>query len=399
MQYRYNPKNNDKISTLAYGCMRFPEKFGKIDPLPSEKLLQTAYDNGINYFDTAYPYHGGHSESFVGNFFYKTKLREKVKIATKQPVWSVNSYSDMEKIFDTQLDRLKTNYIDYYLLHALNGESWKKVYELGVLDFLTNLKNSGKITNYGFSFHGLYSDFEKIIDSYNWDFCQIQFNYLDINYQAGLKGLEYASSKNMAIMIMEPLRGGALASAPKNIIKTFEETNKSWSPARWSLNWILNFKNVTTMLSGMSKISDILENVEIVNSFKPLVEAELNTVIKVREEFNRLLEIPCTACNYCMPCPWGVNIPVCFNLYNSNKVFNRKMHSYIMYAQMVNGVLGTYASPSLCTACGACEKKCPQNIQIIKNLKLVKNTFENFKMKIFFKLIKVVISLQRLLKK
>lgn len=395
MQYRLNPKNNDKISTLSYGCMRFPEKYGKIEPVSSEKLLQMALDNGINYFDTAYPYHSGHSESFIGNFFHKTKQRDKIKIATKQPVWSVNSYNDMGSIFQIQLDKLKTNYIDYYLLHALNGDTWKKVYELGVLDFLSKLKNEKKIFNAGFSFHGLYSDFVKIIDSYDWDFCQIQFNYLDVNYQAGLKGLEYASSKNMAIMIMEPLRGGALANVPPELEKKFKESNKNLSPVGWALNWILNFPSVTTLLSGMSKANEILENVKIINNFKKFSDAEFKTIDHARELYKNIMKVPCTACNYCMPCPFGVNIPTCFSLYNSKKVFKRNMHSFIMYAQMINGVLGSYASPSLCTECGACEKKCPQNIQIIKNLKLVKKSFENYRMKFLYRILKILLFIQK----
>jgi len=401
MQYRINPRNNDKISALSYGCMRFPEHYGKIDIKASEPLLHRGFELGINYYDTAYPYHNEQSESFIGEFFSKNKLRNKVKIATKMPVWSINSYSDMENIFKIQTHKLKTAYIDYYLLHALNIESFNKVYNLGVLDFLNYLKKQNIILNAGFSFHGEHDEFIKIFDSFDWDFSMIQFNYLDINNQAGLKGLEYISNKNIAIMIMEPLRGGSLVNIPVDVKSVFNTSKNKYSPIEWSFKWLLNYPSITTLLSGMNTVSQIEENVKIVSNAQAnsISKKDLEIVDTARKVYLKSFDIPCTQCKYCMPCPYGVDIPTCFDLYNKKHLFKQTMHAYIMYAQMINGTLGTYKSPSQCIKCGVCETKCPQNIKIIEKLKLVKKSFESIKMKLFFKLIKFIIKIKKLILK
>lgn len=391
MQYREIKKNGEKLSVLGYGAMRFPTKGSKIDEELASKQLYSAIDSGVNYIDTAYPYHNGKSESFLGKALAKDGYREKVKIATKLPHWSTGSKADMDKILDEQLKKLQTDYIDYYLIHALNGDSWEKCKNKGVIEFLDDALAKGKIKYAGFSFHGAAEDFNKIVDDYDWVFCQIQYNYLDTENQAGTAGLEYAASKDIAVMVMEPLRGGNLAKTPPKEVKAvWNKAEIKRSPAEWSLKWIWNHPEVTLVLSGMNNDEHIRENMRVADETPPnsMTELELSLVSEAAETFRRVMRVGCTSCQYCMPCPKGVNIPSCFEMYNSYHTFGDK-GSKFMYLIM-NGGIGKEATfASQCVNCGLCVKKCPQNIAIPEELAKVKKDMEGFFTKPLIWLMKV----------
>lgn len=360
--------------------MRLPQKNGAIDREKATALIHHAIDNGVNYIDTAWTYHGGQSESFLGDVL-AGGYREKVRLATKMPHWLVNDRQDMDRILNTQLNRLRTDHMDYYLIHSLTADGWKRIKENGVLEFLDRAKEDGRIDNAGFSFHDSVDIFRQIIDSYDWDICLIQYNYLDENYQAGKEGLKYAAEKGIAVAIMEPLRGGNLArNIPPEVGNIWNEADLKRTPAEWGLRWIWNHPEVTVVLSGMNDISQVDENIRTASRAHPgsLTEEELGTVRKVAEKYRGLMTIPCTGCNYCMPCPAGVDIPGCFDLYNSNKIFGGAndggtKHRYLLY-QM--DVLGERSSASLCINCGKCLEKCPQHIDIPEKLKDVEALFE-----------------------
>lgn len=379
MQYRKVPKTGDEISVLAFGCMRFPTIAGKIDEEKSIPLLHHAIDLGVNYLDTAYPYHGGASETFLGKAL-KNGYREKVKIATKLPLWKVKSRADMDRILNHQLEKLQTETIEYYLLHMLMGtESWERAKALGVIEFLETAKEAGKIQNIGFSYHGNLEAFKTIIDDYDWVFTQIQYNYLDTHTQAGTEGLLYAASKAVAIMIMEPLRGGNLANkVPEDVKKLWGHSSRSWSPAQWSLRWIWNIPEVTTVLSGLNVRAHIEENVKGASETLPgsFTQDDLDRVDKVKAVYEQLMKVPCTGCGYCMPCPSGVNIPLVFSFYNERYLF-KKRNTRFMYLGTLGGMIGDKASlASNCIRCGKCEKVCPQHIPIMNELDSVKKEFE-----------------------
>jgi predicted aldo/keto reductase-like oxidoreductase len=394
MQYRKVPKTGEELSILGFGCMRFPEKRGKIDEKRAKKQLLMAIDEGINYFDTAMPYHMGTSETFLGKVINEGGVREKINIATKLPHWSVNQPEDMDKIINAQLRNLQTDYIDYYLLHALNGDAFKKLNELGVLEFLSKLKTDGIIRNAGFSFHGKRKDFRKIIDTYDWEFCQIQYNYLDINHQAGKKGLEYAGKKDIGVIIMEPLRGGNLGKKPPQEIKNlWNDSDTKREPVEWSLEWIWNHPQVITVLSGMNNENHISQNIEIANRVLPdsMSLKDLDIVSATEKKYRKLMKAGCTGCGYCMPCPEGVNIPGCFEYYNNYHVFNDKTNSKLFYLGMCGGIMSNKPSyASLCVECGECEKVCPQGLPIIDLLKDVSHEFEGIKFSIILKIAKTI---------
>lgn len=373
-------KNSDKLSILGYGCMRFPTKMMAIDEEKVTQQIRGAIDRGVNYIDTAYPYHRGKSESFLGKAL-KDGYREKIKLATKLPHWMTDTKEEMHNILQEQLDKLQTDHIDYYLIHALNGPSWNKAKQHGVIEFLNEALEKKKIINAGFSFHGELVDFKRIVDDYNWTFCQIQYNILDTHHQAGTEGLKYASSKGLAIAIMEPLRGGHLAKdPPKAIKKIYESSGKEYSPAEWCLRWIWNHPEVTVVLSGMNDDTHIDQNIKAASNARPngLSENEVETLDKVAKKYRELMPIGCTGCNYCMPCPHGVNIPGCFNAYNTYHMFN-KFSLRFMYLFM-HAPLTTNDSSlaSQCVECGVCENKCPQHLPIRKHLKSVKNEMEGY---------------------
>jgi len=378
MQYRKFGKTNESISILGFGAMRLPVIDGddsRIDIEKAKQMVRYAIDNGMNYLDTAYPYHGGNSERFCAQVM-KDGYREKIKIATKLPVWDVRTHEDMERILDEQLKKLEVDVIDFYLLHALSGKYWKNTAANDYQSFLDKAKADGKIRYAGFSFHDDFDLFEEIINDYEWDFCQIQLNYLDENYQAGIKGMRYAAEKGLGIIIMEPLRGGMLArkDLPEDIQKVWNSCETMRSPAQWALKYLWDFKEIGVVLSGMSTMEQVIENLETASSALSgsLTEEEKDALKKVKEIFNDRMLVNCTNCKYCMPCPAGVNIPENFWAYNHASIFSD--HDKADY--WVNSWLTEKQRPSNCIQCGACERKCPQNIEIMKHLAIIKDRYE-----------------------
>ncbi|MFZ7134106.1 MAG: aldo/keto reductase [Eubacteriales bacterium] len=379
MLYRKMGKTGESLSVLGYGCMRFPRKNGRIDEVRTEQQIVSAIEAGVNYFDTAYIYPG--SEKVLGKILAKG-YRDRVKLATKLPPYLVYSRKDMDKILETELARLCTNYIDFYLIHALpNYESWERFKDLGGIDFIREAKEKGKIKYIGFSFHGNALNFKKIVDDYPWEFCMMQYNYLDENYQAGKVGLEYAASKGLGVVIMEPLRGGMLVrKMPKEVQQMWDKSDIKRTPVEWALRWIWNHPQVTTILSGMNMEEHIQENIRIAGEAHPssLTEDELTTVQWAKEAFEKLTRVNCTACGYCMPCPAGVDIPSCFQFYNEKHMFGKST----MYLPTTSGMTGGKpAYASLCKECGKCEKHCPQNLPIRNLLKDVSKDMEGWMMK------------------
>ncbi|MHB8103735.1 MAG: aldo/keto reductase [Methanosarcina sp.] len=381
MLYRKVLKNGDKLSTLGFGCMRLPVKEdGKIDEKRAMSQVRYAIDKGVNYVDTAWPYHMGESEPFLGRAL-ADGYREKVKIATKLPSWLVESREDMDKFLNTQLERLKTDYIDYYLVHGIAGEAWDKLEALDVIDFLDRAKNDGRITNVGFSFHGSVGDFKRIVDAYPWTFCQIQYNFMDENNQAGTEGLKYAASKDLGIIVMEPLLGGNLANpVPPEVKEIWNEAKVKRTPAEWALRWVWNHPEVTVVLSGMNMEAHIEENLKIADEAYPnsLTEAEIQLVSRAEQKYVQLMKIGCTGCQYCMPCPSGVNIPECFDVYNDLHMFGNVDGSKFTYAIRMSGVFTNtgHGFASQCIQCGECMEKCPQNLKIPDLLEAVVDELE-----------------------
>jgi len=374
MLYRKMPKNGDELSILGFGCMRLPaNKDGSIDEARAIGQIRYAIDQGVNYLDSAWPYHGGASEPLLGKAL-EGGYRDKVRIATKLPTWMINSREEMDYYLDRQLEKLKTDRIDYYLLHALNGESWNSLKEQGVADFLDRAAADGRIVNPGFSFHGLAEDFTRIIDEHPWIFAQIQFNFLDQENQAGLAGLRYAAAKDIGVIIMEPLRGGniGLPVAPPAVQEIWDRAEHKRTPVEWALRWVWNHPEVTSVLSGMNEEAHIRENLAIAGEALPnsLTGAELELVDQAVEKYLELMKVGCTGCGYCMPCPEGVQIPVIFEIYNKMHMFGDEERAKLSYALRLSGDL-TGDAPgfaSQCVECGECMEKCPQQLEIIDDL-------------------------------
>lgn len=375
MQYKKFGDLGFEVSVFGVGCMRLPvmekpdgsKDYSAIDEEEAIKMIRYAIDHGVNYFDTAYTYHGGNSEVVLGKAL-KDGYREKVKIATKLPLWQAESYEDFEKILDEQLKRLQVDTIDFYLLHALSKERWEKAKNLKVLDFLDKAVEAGKIRYPGFSFHDELDVFKEIIDSYDWKMCQIQLNILDMHYQAGVEGLKYAGSKGIPVVIMEPLRGGKLASnIPDDIQDMWNSAKIKRSPVEWAFRWLYNFPEVTVILSGVSTMEQLKENIEIFDKAVPnsMTDEELELVVKVKELYESKTKVNCTRCNYCMPCPSGVSIPEIFSLYNDASMFETVEE----YANRYKNLIKEEKDASKCIECGNCEAECPQNINIIEKLK------------------------------
>ena len=383
MLTRKNDRNGDELSILGFGCMRLPMKGASIDEEKAIKLIRDAADRGVNYFDTAYPYHGGRSEPLLGKAL-ADGYRERVKIATKLPQFIINSLERAKKIFDTQLERLNTSYIDYYLLHMLSDKAgFERIKELGIMDWLEQLKKEGKIKNLGFSFHGVKAGFEELVQAYEWDFCQIQYNYLDENNQAGRSGLELAHSLGMPVIIMEPLRGGQLVNQlPKIITDEFKSYDEKRSNAEWSLRWIWNHPGVSIVLSGMNDQVQLDDNINTASVMHPnsLTDDELKIYEHVKRVMIEKTKVPCTGCGYCMPCPVGVNIPQVFSLYNEKYLLEGKRERYKYMMELGVGAKKP-GFASQCIGCGKCELHCPQSIEIRRELKNVKKDMEG----IFFK--------------
>jgi hypothetical protein len=356
--------------------MRLPLKGENVDEKRAINQIHFAIDNGVNYVDSAPPYHGGESEKVLGKALLGG-FRERVKIATKLTPFLLSKAEDMDKMLSLQLKKLQTDHIDYYLLHGLEEESWKKLLGFGVFEFLEKAKADGKIVNLGFSFHGSLETFKEIVDAYDWVMCQILYNFLDKKLQAGTKGLKYAASKNLAVMIMEPLRGGTLAEKLPDKVKQFYDTAKiQRSPAEWGLRWVWNHPQVTLALSGMNDEKHVIENIKAAESALPrsMKRGELAVIKNVAESFRSLMKVPCTGCQYCMPCPYGVNIPSNFRIYNDYYMFGDEQESRAIYAMMLlGGLTGKRSDASLCKECKKCIARCPQHIQIPQELKSVLN--------------------------
>ncbi|AEM79862.1 aldo/keto reductase [Thermoanaerobacter wiegelii] len=375
MQYRQFGKLNIAVSALGFGLMRLPvidNDNSKIDEAEAIKMIRYAIDNGVNYIDTAWPYHGGNSEIVAGKAL-KDGYREKTFLATKLPTWLINEKEDMDKYLNEQLKKLQTDHIDFYLLHALDKNKWENMKKVDALSWAEKKKQEGKIRYIGFSFHDEYPVFQEIVDYYDkWDFCQIQYNYMDIDVQAGEKGLKYAASKGLGVVIMEPIRGGRLANPPKAVQDIWDTAKVKRTPAEWALQWLWNQPEVSVVLSGMSTFEQLKENIESAKSsgINTLTKEELEIVSKVRNKYKELSPIACTGCNYCMPCPNGVNIPRNFELYNEAHMYNTYEANRRDYENLGD------AKASSCIECGTCESVCPQHLTIIDYLKEVANYFE-----------------------
>jgi predicted aldo/keto reductase-like oxidoreductase len=372
MQYRKFGKLDWQVSALGFGCMRLPTIDGEsanIDEAEATRMVRYAIDHGVNYIDTAYPYHGGNSELFVGRAL-QGGYREKVKLATKLPCWKVEAAGDFDKFLDEQLEKLQTEYIDFYLLHSLNEESWHKMRDLDVLALAERALADGRIGYLGFSFHDEYGVFQEIVDGYaGWTFCQIQHNYMDIETQAGTKGLKYAAARGLAVVIMEPLLGGRLVDPPEPIQRVWDGAAERRTPADRALQWLWNQPEVSVVLSGMTTMQQVEENVASADaSGIGLLSAEdLALYDQVREKYKTLCPIPCTACRYCMPCPNGVDIPRNFAVYNEGVMYDKPDAARDGY----NNWTPEEAQASQCIQCRECEEKCPQSIPISEWMPIV----------------------------
>ncbi|MDR1505680.1 MAG: aldo/keto reductase [Treponema sp.] len=383
MQYRVDKKSGNKLSALGLGCMRFPGSIAGIDIKKAEKIIMTSLDYGVNYFDTAWMYPG--SEETLGKVLEKNRVRGKAFIASKLPIVLVKKTEDFDRFFREELLRLKTDHIDYYLMHMLtDAASWKHLAGLGIESWIADRKKAGEIRQAGFSFHGSGEEFSKILDLYPWEFCQIQYNYSDENFQAGVRGLKKAAAA-MPVIIMEPLLGGRLASGlPQEAAEIFRRAGSALppgttadTPAGWALRWLWNQEEPAVVLSGMNDPAQVPENAGLACRTLPgsLCPEELDAYRQVREVFNASYKIHCTGCGYCMPCPKNVNIPGCFAAYNTSFSMGR----FMGWQQYMTSAAFTSAQsfgPANCAACGACERHCPQKIPIIESLKAVRRRME-----------------------
>jgi hypothetical protein len=344
--------------------MRLPtigSDYGSIDKKEGERMLHYAMDHGINYVDTAYPYHKGNSEVFVGEAL--AGHRHRVFLATKMPTWLIQTESDFDKYLNEQLAKLQTDHIDFYLLHGLNKKRWPELLRLNVFEFLSKAVKEGKIRFPSFSFHDDLETYKTIIDSNRWSMSQIQLNYMDIAYQAGVGGLEYAEERNIPVVVMEPLRGGKLVSRiPDDIMKIWHSYDTQRSPVEWAFKWVYNFKNVKCVLSGMNSLEQVKENIKIFEQAQPgtLTDAERNIIDKVRDVYKSRIKLPCTGCGYCEPCPQGVAIPSVIAAYNTASVYNLSGTSSQEYRMLMD----QQKSGDRCVRCGKCVEACPQNIDI-----------------------------------
>ena len=379
MRYRKLGRTDIDVSILGFGAMRLPmagnpsgmagfDPNVPIDEAHAAKMIEYALEKGINYFDTAYGYHGGKSETFIGKVL--KSYRNKVMIATKLPPFMVQKPEDFEKIFNEQLGKLGTEYLDVYLVHGVDSVSWAKMKNLGVLEFLDRLRSGGRIRLAGFSFHDEIKVFKQVVDSFNWDVCQVQYNFYDQIYQAGREGLAYAASRGLGIVIMEPLRGGRLTDKiPPEIQALWDSAPVKRTPAEWAMRWVWNHPEVSLALTGSSTLDQIKENVRVANEGAPnsLTAEELTLVDRVRAAYRGKLKVDCTGCGYCMPCPIGVNIPQNFTLYNDVFLFGGAEMGRFFY----NKFMTPEQRASACTECLECEEKCTQHLKISEELKNV----------------------------
>jgi len=377
MLYRKDKAGN-KLSALGLGCMRFPR-----DKAETERMILAAIDGGINYFDTAYIY--PNSENTLGEILAKHDIRKDVYIATKLPMSMCKSADDFDRFFNEQLKRLQTDYIDYYFIHSMSEYAeWERLKSFGIEKWINEKKEAGLIGQIGFSFHGTCDEFLKILGCYDWEFCMIQYNYFDENYQAGKTGLLAAAEKGISVMIMEPLLGGALVTnLPQQAIDLFSKANANLTPADWALWWLWNQSEITVVLSGMSNTQNMESNLHSIKDFRTLTERELFAYSEVSEVFKKAYKINCTGCNYCLPCPKGINIPGCFSAYNAS--FTQGYgKGLVLHITSTAAVTKNPKSPRFCNQCGKCENICPQKLQIRKNLKKSARRFEHLPIRLLF---------------
>jgi predicted aldo/keto reductase-like oxidoreductase len=370
MKYRKFGSLDWEASVLGFGAMRMPligKDTSQVDEPEAIKMIRHAIDQGVNYVDTAYPYHDKNGEIIVGKALLNG-YRKKVRLATKLPSWLVEKPDDFDRFLAEQLDKLQTDHIDFYLLHALNSTYWPKLRDWKVLDWAENAIADGRIHHLGFSFHDEFDVFKNIVDAYdNWAFCQIQYNFMDIEYQAGTQGLQYAADKGLAVVIMEPLRGGQLTlKVPQSVSELWESAGASRTPADWALQWIWNHAEISVVLSGMTTMQQVLENLDSADRSGAgmLSEEELILIDKVREEYRRLVPVPCTNCKYCMPCPNGVEIADILNYYSDAMIYDNPRASRFRYRNLPED-----KQADNCVECFECEEKCPQGIPISEYLK------------------------------
>ncbi len=368
MKYRKFGSLDWEVSALGFGAMRLPtleDEEGKIDEPEAMAMIRKAIDGGVNYVDTAYPYHGGQSEPLVGRTL-KDGYRKKVKIATKMPVWKVKERADFDQLLEEQLTRLDVDKIDFYLLHALNAEHWQKVQDLDVFSWAEKKMAEGLFGHFCFSFHDEYPVFESIVNGYdNWTMAQIQYNYADVHYQAGQKGLKLAGDRGLAVVVMEPLRGGRIAQdpPPPPVAKLWEKSSRDWTPAEWAFHWVLDQPEVSVALSGMSTMAQVEQNLVTADdsAVGKLTSEDHGLIDEVRKAYTELAPIPCTQCEYCLPCPNGVAIPTIFEMYNDAVAYEAWGHARWAY----NNQVRAEARADNCIECGECEEACPQHIEII----------------------------------
>ena len=385
MNYR-NDRYGNPLSILGFGCMRFPQKLGRIDMEETEKELLAAIHGGVNYFDTAYIYPG--SEAALGEILEKNNLRDRVNIATKLPHYLIKSRDGMDKLFAEELRRLRTDHVDYYLMHMLNDTAtWERLKGLGIEEWIAEKKASGQVRQIGFSYHGNSEMFCKLVDAYDWDFCQIQYNYMDEHSQAGRKGLLHANAKGIPVIIMEPLRGGRLVNnLPAEVHKIFADHPTQRTPAQWAFRWLWNQPEVTVVLSGMNSMEMVSDNMQTAStvSVGELGAGEEAMLRSVVDAINSKMKVGCTGCGYCQPCPKGVDIPGTFAAYN-RRYSDNKFTALKEYA-MCTALRTNATTASNCIGCGKCEKHCPQGIPIREKLKEAEKELEGPIFKIFTKI-------------
>ena len=373
MKYRTNPINKDNLSVLGFGCMRFPK-----DEKETEKLILYAVENGVNYFDTAYIY--PNSEVLLGRILERNNLRKDVKIATKIMPVMIRKYSDLDKYLDRSLKRLQTDYVDYYFIHMItDAEQWNRLVSLGAKRWIEEKKAQGKIKNIGFSYHGGRDEFVRICDAYEWEFCMIQYNYLDENNQAGRSGLHHAAEKGIPVMVMEPLRGGILANKlPKDAARAFEQAHVKRTAAEWSFGWLWDQTEVTCVLSGMNTMKMLKQNINAASKAEAgsFSKDDFEVIARAKTAFAKAIKVPCTGCGYCMPCPQGVDIPTCFSCLN-NTVIESRGSAFKTYLSQTS-MKSKPQFASLCNGCKKCESSCPQGIKIRDELNNVKRALEKF---------------------
>jgi predicted aldo/keto reductase-like oxidoreductase len=365
MKYRPFGKLDWQVSALGFGAMRLPlvdNDQATIDESEAIRMIRHAIDRGVNYLDTAYVYHGGNSETLVGRAL-ENGYREKIKLATKLPSWLVTTQSDLDRYLNEQLARLQTDHIDCYLLHGMNKRSWPKLRDVDVLEWAESARQDGRIHHLGFSFHDEYEVFQEIVDAHSeWDFCQIQYNFMDIAYQAGRKGLRYAAGKDLAVVVMEPVRGGALAKEPPAAVsELWQSAPTTRRPVDWALQWVWSQPEVAVALSGMSSMQQVEENLVSAEAsgIGSLSTDEMSVIAQVREEYGKLSPIDCTNCQYCMPCPNGVNIPRILGIYNDGYIYDDHRRARFLYRQ-----LPADQQADQCNECHECEEVCPQDLPI-----------------------------------